>query len=71
MGHGVLDTIWHASTINELVAGSVGQFILLSSERTKQMWLPYLGGAAQVLVGQPLDTVKTRAQTAPSEEFSV
>lgn len=35
------------STINELVAGSVG-------------------GAAQVIVGQPLDTIKTRAQTAPS-----
>ncbi|KAF8161585.1 mitochondrial carrier domain-containing protein [Crassisporium funariophilum] len=35
------------STINELIAGSVG-------------------GAAQVLVGQPLDTVKTRAQIAPS-----
>ena len=29
------------------------------------IWL--LGGAAQVLVGQPLDTVKTRAQIAPSE----
>jgi solute carrier family 25 carnitine/acylcarnitine transporter 20/29 len=26
-----------------------------------------VGGAAQVLVGQPLDTVKTRAQIAPSE----
>lgn len=25
------------------------------------------GGAAQVLVGQPLDTIKTRAQIAPSE----
>lgn len=25
------------------------------------------GGAAQVLVGQPLDTVKTRAQIAPSD----
>jgi hypothetical protein len=25
-----------------------------------------VGGAAQVLVGQPLDTVKTRAQIAPS-----
>jgi solute carrier family 25 carnitine/acylcarnitine transporter 20/29 len=24
------------------------------------------GGAAQVLVGQPLDTIKTRAQIAPS-----
>ena len=36
-----------ASTINELIAGSVG-------------------GAAQVIVGQPLDTIKTRAQTAPS-----
>ena len=36
-----------ASTINELLAGSVG-------------------GAAQVIVGQPLDTIKTRAQTAPS-----
>jgi len=24
-------------------------------------------GAAQVLVGQPLDTVKTRAQIAPSQ----
>lgn len=35
------------STINELLAGSVG-------------------GAAQVLVGQPLDTIKTRAQIAPS-----
>ncbi|KAK0500238.1 mitochondrial carrier [Armillaria luteobubalina] len=38
------------STINELLAGSVG-------------------GAAQVLVGQPLDTVKTRAQIAPREMF--
>ncbi|KAK0480128.1 mitochondrial carrier [Armillaria novae-zelandiae] len=37
------------STINELLAGSVG-------------------GAAQVLVGQPLDTVKTRAQIAPSSK---
>ena len=27
----------------------------------------FVGGAAQVLVGQPLDTVKTRAQIAPSE----
>lgn len=26
-----------------------------------------VAGAAQVLVGQPLDTVKTRAQIAPSE----
>jgi len=24
-----------------------------------------VGGAAQVLVGQPLDTIKTRAQIAP------
>ncbi|KAI0357627.1 mitochondrial carrier [Trametes cingulata] len=39
-----------ASTINELIAGSVG-------------------GAAQVIVGQPLDTIKTRAQTAPSGMF--
>ncbi|EMD33104.1 hypothetical protein CERSUDRAFT_118160 [Gelatoporia subvermispora B] len=39
-----------ASTINELLAGSVG-------------------GAAQVLVGQPLDTVKTRAQIAPKGMF--
>ncbi|SJL09866.1 related to YMC1-putative mitochondrial inner membrane transporter [Armillaria ostoyae] len=38
------------STINELLAGSVG-------------------GAAQVLVGQPLDTVKTRAQIAPRGMF--
>ena len=28
-----------------------------------------VGGAAQVLVGQPLDTVKTRAQIAPSAYF--
>ncbi len=28
-----------------------------------------VGGAAQVLVGQPLDTVKTRAQVAPSTPF--
>lgn len=26
-----------------------------------------VGGAAQVLVGQPLDTIKTRAQIAPSK----
>jgi len=38
------------STINELLAGSVG-------------------GAAQVLVGQPLDTIKTRAQIAPKGMF--
>ena len=29
------------------------------------------GGAAQVLVGQPLDTIKTRAQIAPSLVFVV
>ncbi|KAH0826115.1 hypothetical protein J3R83DRAFT_11626 [Lanmaoa asiatica] len=29
------------------------------------------GGAAQVLVGQPLDTIKTRAQTAPSASTSL
>ncbi|KAH9851793.1 mitochondrial carrier [Lenzites betulinus] len=39
-----------SSTVNELLAGSVG-------------------GAAQVIVGQPLDTIKTRAQTAPSGMF--
>ena len=39
------------STINELIAGSVG-------------------GAAQVIVGHPLDTVKTRAQIAPSSVSS-
>jgi len=50
MGHGVFDTIWHPSTVNELIAGSIG-------------------GAAQVLVGQPLDTVKTRAQIAPKGMF--
>lgn len=50
MGHGIFDTIWHPSTINELIAGSVG-------------------GAAQVLVGQPLDTIKTRAQIAPKGMF--
>ncbi|KAM5539366.1 hypothetical protein V8D89_006818 [Ganoderma adspersum] len=38
------------STINELIAGSVG-------------------GAAQVIVGHPLDTVKTRAQIAPKAMF--
>jgi len=47
---GVLDTVWHPSTINELIAGSAG-------------------GAAQVIVGQPLDTVKTRAQIAPKGMF--
>lgn len=26
-----------------------------------------IAGAAQVIVGQPLDTIKTRAQIAPSE----
>lgn len=41
----------YTSTVNELVAGSVG-------------------GAAQVLVGQPLDTIKTRAQIAPSASSS-
>ncbi|KAL1411963.1 hypothetical protein Q8F55_002956 [Vanrija albida] len=28
-----------------------------------------VGGAAQVIVGQPLDTLKTRAQTAPKGQF--
>ncbi|EIW80672.1 mitochondrial carrier [Coniophora puteana RWD-64-598 SS2] len=41
----------YLSTVNDLVAGSVG-------------------GAAQVLVGQPLDTIKTRAQTAPKGMFT-
>lgn len=45
-----LDSDMDKSTINELLAGSVG-------------------GAAQVIVGQPLDTVKTRAQTAPSSSM--
>lgn len=27
------------------------------------------GGAAQVIVGQPLDTIKTRAQTSPPGMF--
>ncbi|TDL22941.1 mitochondrial carrier [Rickenella mellea] len=43
-------SIWTYSTVNELIAGSIG-------------------GAAQVLVGQPLDTVKTRAQIAPKGMF--
>ncbi|KAJ7464035.1 hypothetical protein FB451DRAFT_1403414 [Mycena latifolia] len=38
------------ATVNELLAGSVGD-------------------AAQVLFGQPLDTVKTRAQIAPKDMF--
>jgi hypothetical protein len=29
-----------------------------------------VGGAAQVLTGQPMDTIKTRAQTASSEFLS-
>lgn len=28
-----------------------------------------VGGAAQVIIGQPLDTIKTRAQIAPSESL--
>ncbi|KAJ8489097.1 hypothetical protein ONZ45_g13704 [Pleurotus djamor] len=40
----------YLSTVNELIAGSVG-------------------GAAQVIVGQPLDTIKTRAQIAPKGMF--
>lgn len=28
-----------------------------------------IAGAAQVVVGQPLDTIKTRAQIAPSKPF--
>lgn len=46
----VFATAMDFSTVNELLAGSVG-------------------GAAQVLVGQPLDTIKTRAQVAPSSVF--
>jgi len=42
--------VWVSSTVNELLAGSVG-------------------GAAQVLVGHPLDTIKTRAQIAPKGMF--
>ena len=30
-----------------------------------------VGGAAQVLVGQPLDTIKTRAQIAPSSVLNL
>lgn len=46
----VFATAMDFSTVNELLAGSVG-------------------GAAQVLVGQPLDTIKTRAQVAPRGMF--
>ncbi|KAF7314068.1 hypothetical protein HMN09_00565800 [Mycena chlorophos] len=36
-------------------------------ETVNELLAGSVGGAAQVLVGQPLDTVKTRAQIAPSE----
>ena len=65
---GILDTIWHPSTVNELIAGSFGMLLekLKLVRGTINGHVLSSGGAAQVLVGQPLDTVKTRAQIAPS-----
>ena len=37
-----------------------------SSQTVNELIAGSAGGAAQVLVGQPLDTIKTRAQIAPS-----
>lgn len=51
------------STVNDLLAGSVG---MVHSHCFRSYFSVVLGGAAQVLVGQPLDTIKTRAQIAPS-----
>ena len=40
--------------------------IMASMKTMNELLAGSVGGAAQVLVGQPLDTVKTRAQIAPS-----
>ncbi len=39
----------------------------ISLETVNELIAGSAGGAAQVIVGQPLDTIKTRAQIAPSE----
>ena len=52
-----------SSTVNELLAGSVGKSFYLFETVSI---IEFVGGATQVLVGQPLDTIKTRAQIAPS-----
>ena len=42
----------------------------MSLETVNELVAGSVGGAAQVLAGHPLDTVKTRAQTAPSSVLS-
>jgi solute carrier family 25 (mitochondrial carnitine/acylcarnitine transporter), member 20/29 len=42
---------------------------IVSLETINELVAGSAGGAAQVIVGQPLDTIKTRAQIAPSEVF--
>lgn len=39
----------------------------ISLETINELVAGSAGGAAQVIVGHPLDTIKTRAQIAPSE----
>ena len=72
----VLSSIWTLSTGNELIAGSVGERFSLIAIHSSLIDYDFaftllVGGAAQVLVGQPLDTVKTRAQIAPSKQRQI
>ncbi|TFY81475.1 hypothetical protein EWM64_g2532 [Hericium alpestre] len=41
----------------------------INMETVNELIAGSMGGAAQVLVGQPLDTIKTRAQIAPKGMF--
>lgn len=53
---------------------ALSQTSIMSSHSTQatinELIAGSIGGAAQVLVGQPMDTIKTRAQTASSELIS-
>ena len=51
--------LFRAITVNEMNP--------IPLETVNELAAGSIGGAAQVLVGQPLDTIKTRAQIAPSE----
>ncbi|CDO69857.1 hypothetical protein BN946_scf184884.g16 [Trametes cinnabarina] len=43
--------------------------IVMDARTLNELLAGSVGGAAQVIVGQPLDTIKTRAQTAPAGMF--
>ena len=63
--------IWHLlsgyhAIFTSLLSVGPSDMASKSMETVNELLSGSVGGAAQVLVGQPLDTIKTRAQIAPS-----